>query len=109
MTSDDDSGNVGLARKATWFMTNDEYIAEAVDRRCFGGHEHMQLLNVNDIEWTKQGTTDVSSHNAKEVAAVAATTEARTLVLPFSASEKTWWHGNPNKLQGQWGCRITNG
>ena len=31
MTSLDDAGNVGPARKATGFMTNDEYIAEAVD------------------------------------------------------------------------------
>ena len=37
--------NVGPAPKATGFMTNDEYIAEAVDRRCFGGHDHIQLLN----------------------------------------------------------------
>ena len=34
MTSVDDAGNVGPARKATGFMTNDEYIEEAVDR-CF--------------------------------------------------------------------------
>ena len=40
MTSVDDEGNVGPARKATGFMTNDEYIVEAVDRRCFGGHDH---------------------------------------------------------------------
>ena len=33
MTSVDDAGNVGPARKATGFTTNDEYIAEAVDRR----------------------------------------------------------------------------
>ena len=45
MTSVDDAGNVGPARKATVFMTNDENIAEAVDRRCFGGHDHIQLLN----------------------------------------------------------------
>ena len=45
MTSVDDVGNVGPARKATGFMTNDEYIAKAVDRRCFGGHDHIQLLN----------------------------------------------------------------
>ena len=45
MTSVDDAGNVGLAREATVFMTNDEYIAEAVDRRCFGGHDDIQLLN----------------------------------------------------------------
>ena len=32
-------GNVGLACKATGFMTNDECAAEAVNRRCFGGHE----------------------------------------------------------------------
>ena len=31
MTSVDDRGNVGLARRATGFMTNDEYVAEAVD------------------------------------------------------------------------------
>ena len=41
----DDAGNVGLARKASGFITNDEYIAEAVDRRCFGGHDHIQLLS----------------------------------------------------------------
>ena len=40
-----DNGNLGPTRKATGFMTNDEYIAEAVDRRCFGGHDHIQLLN----------------------------------------------------------------
>ena len=43
LTSDDDAGSVGLARKATGFMTNDEYIAEAVDRWCFGGRGHIQL------------------------------------------------------------------
>ena len=45
MTSVDGAGNVGPAQKATGFMTNDEYIAEAVDRRCFGGHDHIQLLS----------------------------------------------------------------
>ena len=30
-------------RQGSW--TNDGYIAEAVDRRCFGGHDHIQLLN----------------------------------------------------------------
>ena len=44
MTSVDDSVNVGPARKATGFMTIEEYVAEAV-RRCFGGHDDMQLLN----------------------------------------------------------------
>ena len=29
---------------ATGFVTNDEYIAEAVNRRCFGGHDHIQLF-----------------------------------------------------------------
>ena len=38
MTSVDGAGNVGPAQKAKGFMTNDEYLAEAVDRRCFGGH-----------------------------------------------------------------------
>ena len=28
-------------------MTNDEYIAEAMDRRYVGGHDHIQLLNAN--------------------------------------------------------------
>ena len=36
MTSVDSAGNVGHACKATGFMTNDEYIAEAVNRHCFG-------------------------------------------------------------------------
>ena len=45
MTSVDNVGNVGPACKATGFMTNDEYIAEAVDRHCFGGHDHNQLLS----------------------------------------------------------------
>ena len=36
---------MGLARKVTGFMPNDEYIAEALYRRCFGGHDHIQLLN----------------------------------------------------------------
>ena len=45
MASVDSVENVGLACKATGFMTNDEYIAEAVDRHCFGGHDHIQLLS----------------------------------------------------------------
>ena len=40
----DSEGNVGPACKATGFTTNDEYIAEAVNRHCFGGHDHIQLL-----------------------------------------------------------------
>ena len=46
MTSVDSVGNVGPACKATGFMTNDEHIAEAVDRHCFGGHDHIQLRNL---------------------------------------------------------------
>ena len=38
-------GNVGPACKVTLFMTNDVFIAEAVDRHCFGGHDHIQLLS----------------------------------------------------------------
>ena len=45
MTSVGGAGNVGPAQKSTGFMTNDEYIAEAVNRRCFGGHDHIQLLS----------------------------------------------------------------
>ena len=45
MTSVVSEGNVGPACKATGFMTNDEYIAEAVNRHCFGGHDHIQLLS----------------------------------------------------------------
>ena len=41
VTSVDDAGNVGNARRATGFMTNNEYIAE----RCFGGRDHIRLLN----------------------------------------------------------------
>ena len=43
-TAVDADGSVGPARKATGFMTNDEIIANAVERRCFGGHQHVQLL-----------------------------------------------------------------
>ena len=45
MTSVESEGTVGPACKATGFMTNDLYIAEAVNRRCFGGHDHVQLLS----------------------------------------------------------------
>ena len=45
MTSVDGEGNVGPASKATRFMTNDEYIAEVVDRHCSGGHDQIQLLS----------------------------------------------------------------
>ena len=45
MTSVGCEGNVGPACKATGFMTNDEYIAEAVNRHCFCGHDHIQLLS----------------------------------------------------------------
>ena len=45
MTSVDCAENVGRACNATGFMTNDEYVAEAVNRRCFGGHDHVQLLS----------------------------------------------------------------
>ena len=44
MTSVDSAENVGLACKATGFMTNDECIAEAVNRHCFGGHDHIRSL-----------------------------------------------------------------
>ena len=40
MTSVGGAANVGPARKAREFMTNDECIAEAVDS-CFGGHDHV--------------------------------------------------------------------
>ena len=33
------------ACKATGFMTNGEYIAEAVTRHCFGGHDQIQSLS----------------------------------------------------------------
>ena len=36
-------------------MTNDEYIAEAVERRCFGGHEH------SIVERQSKGLREVSS------------------------------------------------
>ena len=45
MTSFDGAGNVGAAQKATKIMTNDVYIADAVNRRCFGGRNHIQLLS----------------------------------------------------------------
>ena len=45
MTSVDSEVNVGPACKATRFITNDEYIAEAANRHCFGGHGHIQLLS----------------------------------------------------------------
>ena len=45
MTSVDHAEKVGPACKATGFMTNDEYIADAVNRHCFGGHDHIQLLS----------------------------------------------------------------
>ena len=45
LTSVDSAGNVGLACKATGFVTSDEYIAEAVDRHCFSGLDHIQLLS----------------------------------------------------------------
>ncbi len=56
MTSVDDAQNVGPARKATGFMTNDAYIAEAVDRRCFGWHDHSQFF-----ERESKGLRKVSS------------------------------------------------
>ena len=43
-TSVDSEENVGPACKTTGFMTNDEYIAEAVNRHCFGGHDHIQFV-----------------------------------------------------------------
>ena len=45
MTLVESEGNVGPTCKATGFMTNDECIAEAVNRHCFGGHDHIQLLS----------------------------------------------------------------
>ena len=41
----DASGWVGPARKATGFLTNDRFLAKELDKRCYGGHEHVQLLN----------------------------------------------------------------
>ena len=45
MTSVDSEGNVGQACKATGFMTNDEYIAEAVNRHCYGGYDRIQVMS----------------------------------------------------------------
>ena len=45
MTSVDDAGNLGPARKATGFMMNDEHIAEAVNRRCFGGRKFVTSIS----------------------------------------------------------------
>ena len=45
MTSVDRAVNVGLACNFTGFTTNDECIAEAVNRHCSGGHDHIQLLS----------------------------------------------------------------
>ena len=45
LTSVGSEGSVGQACKATRFMTNDGYIAEAVNRHCFGGHDHIQLVS----------------------------------------------------------------
>ena len=44
MTSVDSVENVGPACKATGIMTNDEYIAEAVNRHCFGGHDQHPVV-----------------------------------------------------------------
>ena len=37
------------ACKATGFMTNDEYIAEAVNRQCFGRQDHIESLWWSEI------------------------------------------------------------
>ncbi|CAK0837947.1 unnamed protein product, partial [Prorocentrum cordatum] len=42
--SADGSGQVGPARRETWFITNDPFIARAAARRCHGGREHVQSL-----------------------------------------------------------------
>ena len=55
-TSVDDAGNASLLAKTTGFMTKDENIAEAVERRGFGGHEHIQTVE----RWSK-GLREVSS------------------------------------------------
>ena len=64
MTSVDSEGNVGPPCKATGFMTNDEYIAEAVDRDCFGGRDHIQLLSGRAKSFEKYPTTVGSSDTA---------------------------------------------
>ena len=40
----DMSGQVMPAQKATGFLTNDEYLAKALDRRCPGHHDHGALM-----------------------------------------------------------------
>ena len=64
MTSVDRAGNVGPACKATRFMTNVEYIAEAVDSHCCGGHGHVQLLSGRAKSWRKVSPTVGGSDTA---------------------------------------------
>ena len=41
----EDKGKVGYAKKATTIMTNSQYVAWRVHRKCNKMHEHIHLLN----------------------------------------------------------------
>ena len=43
--SSKEGGRMGPAKKPTYFMTNSPYLAEALSRRCQGGHKHVILLD----------------------------------------------------------------
>jgi len=45
MTSQDDDGSVGPVAKPTRFATNSQKLAQALDQRCPGDHQHVHLLN----------------------------------------------------------------
>ena len=51
ITSVENEGNVGLACKATGFMTNDEYIAEAVDTLFWWTRPHPVVAWQSEILW----------------------------------------------------------
>ena len=55
----------------------------------------------NDNDGTEKSSTEICLHNAKEVAAFAATVKPGHWCFLGRASEMTWWNGNPNLLRGK--------
>ena len=75
-------------------MTNDEYIAEAVNRDCFGGHDHIQLLHSQQATLSLTAHQSTCFHNF-----VCNRVRRRELHTNFSTRNLPWW-GSSTALLG---------
>ena len=61
----------------------------------------MFMSMFNDVEWTKNGSTETYSHNAQEVAVFARQFKPGHWCFLGHPSGNSWWNGNSNESQGK--------